>query len=231
MDGHVRHRTLNPTGRTVETAPFTGDFGAVPSTLPALRRELAEALTAAGLYADEATAMLETWRLSYFESEGLRIFFVLPQAWTEAHLPLSISTPADVTRLMVGRVELVTDRQRAQAGPAGCASGRGLPEVAAYFEDPKALKLLQAGTHSQAALYRATGRDVPEPLRLYDSLGRFRDALLAHELQASDGARRARLEKVMHSFSACVPVLEVKDAVAVSQREVIAGITCVAGPA
>ena len=28
MDGHVRHRTLNPTGRTVETAAFIGDAGA-----------------------------------------------------------------------------------------------------------------------------------------------------------------------------------------------------------
>ena len=70
---------------------------------------------------------------------------------------------------------------------------------------------MEEGTYSQAALYRATGRKVPEPLRVYDSLGRFRDALLAHELHASDGTRRARLEKVMHSFSTCVPVQDIKD--------------------
>ena len=50
------------------------------SSLEQLRRELADALTEQGLYADEAAAMLETWRLSYFESQGLRAFFLLPHA-------------------------------------------------------------------------------------------------------------------------------------------------------
>lgn len=208
-DGHVRHRTLNPGTRTVKTAAFVGDAGANTSSLPALRGELSQALIAAGLYADEASAMLETWRLSYFESEGLRVFFVLPQSWTDAHLPLSISTPAEVTRLMIGRVELVTDRQRARLDQLFALSDADIPKLPLYYDDPAVLKL--ARTHSHAALYRETGRVVPKSLRLYDSLGRFRDALLAYELQASDGARRARLERVMRSFSACVPVLPLKD--------------------
>ena len=53
-------------------------------------------------------------------------------------------------------------------------------------------------------LYRAVGREVPEALRLYESLGRFRDALLAHEWRTeSDVTHRARLERVMRIFSAC----------------------------
>jgi hypothetical protein len=210
-NGHVRHRTLNPAGRTVETAAFVGDAGAAASSLPELRRELAQALTSAGLYADEAAAMLETWRLSYFESEGLRVFFVLPQTWTEAHLPLSISTPADVTRLMVGRVELVTDRQRARLDKLLALQDEEFPKLPLYYDDPAVLKLMRGGAHSHAALYRETGREVPVPLRIYDSLGRFRDALLAHELQASEGARRTRLERIARSFSACIPVPTVTD--------------------
>lgn len=59
-------------------------------------------------------------------------------------------------------------------------------------------------THAQ--FYRAFGREVPEALRLYDSLGRFRDALLGHELRsAHDQATRNRLIQIINTFSACVP--------------------------
>ena len=108
----MRHQTLEPKGRSVTAPAFPKSFGSQKSSLEQLQRELAAALTSEGLYADEAAAMLATWRLSYFESEGLRVFFLLPQPWTEIRLPLSISTPADITRVMVGRVELVTAHQR-----------------------------------------------------------------------------------------------------------------------
>ena len=111
-DKRVRHQTLEPKGRSVTAPAFPKSFGSQKSSLEQLQRELAAALTSEGLYADEAAAMLATWRLSYFESEGLRVFFLLPQPWTDARLPLSISTPADITRVMVGRVELVTAHQR-----------------------------------------------------------------------------------------------------------------------
>jgi len=58
-------------------------------------------------------------------------------------------------------------------------------------------------TNTHAGLYRATGREVPESLQLYNSLGRFRDALLAHEYHSGDIAQRMRLDKVMRYFSAC----------------------------
>jgi hypothetical protein len=62
-------------------------------------------------------------------------------------------------------------------------------------------------THSHASLYRAIGREVPQALQLYDSLGRFRDALLAHEYRSANIAQRMRLDKVMAYFSACEPDL------------------------
>ena len=72
-----------------------------------------EALVKDGLFADEADALLNTWEVSYFKSPGTRLFFLVPRAWTDHVLPLEISTPADVTRVMVGRIELVTPKTRA----------------------------------------------------------------------------------------------------------------------
>ncbi len=161
-------------------------------------------MIAEGLYEDEANATLATWQLSYFESEGLRVFFVLPRAWTDAQLPLSTSIPAAITRVMLGRVELISPHQKAALNAL-----HDLPEAAfnvrpLYYEDQTVLKHVRDGTASHAELYRIVGRDVPDALRLYESLGRFRDALLSHELRStSDKERRTRLELVMDRFSSC----------------------------
>jgi hypothetical protein len=70
--------------------------------------ELARLLLESGLYHDEAAAMLETWRDSWFE-EGTRLIYVVPRAEIDAILPLHITpTPSDIVRVFVGRVELVT---------------------------------------------------------------------------------------------------------------------------
>ncbi|TNE43688.1 MAG: hypothetical protein EP343_33270 [Deltaproteobacteria bacterium] len=64
-----------------------------------------------GLYYDEAKAMVNTWRHSYFKSPspGLRILYIAPRAWTDALLPLQISPkPSTIERVLVGRVELLT---------------------------------------------------------------------------------------------------------------------------
>lgn len=73
------------------------------------RSEMHSALTNAGLFDDEATAMLATWEQAYFQSAGLRLFHVVPRAWTETRLPLTVSVDADITRVMMGRIELVSD--------------------------------------------------------------------------------------------------------------------------
>ena len=84
-----------------------------PKNLAALRVQMRGELIADGLYEDEADAMLTTWELAYFKSPGLRLFYLLPQQWTDAVLPLHCSLLAEVSRTMVGRIELVTPRQRA----------------------------------------------------------------------------------------------------------------------
>ena len=77
-----------------------------------LRAAMKQSLISAGLFPDEAEAMLETWKLSYFKSAGQRLFFMVPQAWTDDVLPLEFSKPVQLTRVMIGRIELVTPSQR-----------------------------------------------------------------------------------------------------------------------
>lgn len=78
--------------------------------LGALRKEMSAAMQKQGLFADEAEAMLDTWEASYFKSPGTRVLYTVPQGWTDAVLPLKVSVPAEITRVMVGRIELVTAR-------------------------------------------------------------------------------------------------------------------------
>ncbi|HET9862029.1 MAG TPA: hypothetical protein VFP37_01190, partial [Steroidobacteraceae bacterium] len=205
-DKRVRYRSSAVQGHTLRAAAFPPASADTPSQLPELQRELSNALVQQGLYADEAAAMLDTWRLSYFESEGLRVFFFLPQAWTDARLPLSISTRAQTTRVMLGRIELVTARQRQTLARLESLSLDAYPRLPLYYHDRRVLQASGQSERRLSELYRFAGREVPEPLRLYESLGRFRDALVVHTLNAThDAARRARLERAISAYSACVP--------------------------
>ena len=52
--------------------------------------------------------MLETWKRSYFTEPGLRLFYSAPNDWVNYHLPLRISVPNTLTRVIVGRIDLPT---------------------------------------------------------------------------------------------------------------------------
>jgi hypothetical protein len=80
---------------------------------------LAAKLTESGLYAKEARAMVNTWKSSYFQREGVRILFVLPQSWTDAFIPMTIvPQPREVVRVMVGRLELLSPERERRAEAA-----------------------------------------------------------------------------------------------------------------
>ena len=67
------------------------------------------ALVGAGLYPREAAAMVNTWRDSWFEDQGLRVLYLLPRAWTDSILPLTLDPkPRELVRVMVGRAEVIT---------------------------------------------------------------------------------------------------------------------------
>ncbi|MEP7341252.1 MAG: hypothetical protein ABI977_26215, partial [Acidobacteriota bacterium] len=81
---------------------------ALDQTIESLHGELVKSLVAQGLYEKEATAMVKTWRGSWFE-EGLRVFYIVPRKTTDAILPITITpAPAEITRVLVGRAEIIT---------------------------------------------------------------------------------------------------------------------------
>jgi hypothetical protein len=78
------------------------------ATLESLSRDFQDILTSQGLYPDEAHAMIDTWRQSWFE-EGSRLFYIVPGSFLNTILPLTIHpAPAQTVRVFVGRLELVT---------------------------------------------------------------------------------------------------------------------------
>ncbi|HEX4264269.1 MAG TPA: hypothetical protein VH597_08010 [Verrucomicrobiae bacterium] len=75
----------------------------------AISGRMQAALTGEGLFPAEAKAMVNTWKDSWFTEEGVRILYILPRAWTDEILPMKLSPePQDLTRVMVGRAELIT---------------------------------------------------------------------------------------------------------------------------
>lgn len=88
------------------------------ANMDSLKQAVEDMLIAQGLYQDEAQAMLETWRDSWFE-EGSRLLYIVPREFVDRVLPLSINpAPAQTVRLFVGRMELVTPATQHAVGQA-----------------------------------------------------------------------------------------------------------------
>src|SRR6202011_369847 len=86
---------------TLEPPVLTGSVNAVYG-------DLEEILLAQGLYGDEAHAMVETWKDSWFE-EGSRLLYIAPRGYIDNVLPLTINpAPGQIVRVFVGRLEIVT---------------------------------------------------------------------------------------------------------------------------
>jgi hypothetical protein len=90
------------------TDAVTLDAPALDGSFSQLRNELETALRAQGLFPKEAQAMIETWKDSWFE-EGSRLIYITPARAIEDILPLQVEpAPADIKRVFVGRIELIT---------------------------------------------------------------------------------------------------------------------------
>ena len=202
-DGTAAFRTISVTGlypthpdkssdvsRTFSATFGSEDFSA--ERLRLLRQELHADLVQSGLFADEAQALLTTWEASYFKAPGQRLFFLVPPAWTDHVLPLTISTPAKVTRAMMGRIELVSPMQRQALtrianGPVSTRDwfDQFVKEHIGYVHDEKYIDRpggseLQKRlfiTHEQG-VFAQLKVPVPADYQAYLALGRFRDALL-----------------------------------------------------
>jgi hypothetical protein len=113
----------------LEPAELTG-------TVEDLGRELEGMLVAQGLYQDEAQAMVETWRDSWFE-QGSRLIYIVPAEFMNRILPLSISpAPAQTARVFVGRMELVTPATEKTVESAFASHDRMTLEKYGRFLEP-----------------------------------------------------------------------------------------------
>ena len=160
------------------------DSAYASGNLDRLRADMHEALVSAGLLDDEATAMLATWQRAYFLSPGLRIFYLSPPQWSEAVLPLTLSRPAELHRVMVGRVELISPEQReliAELESMTISDGRWLVDLP---DSPAARRL-----HEGRSDFGDLGVKIPDDYRAYLDLGRFRNALLLAEQRSRPNDR------------------------------------------
>jgi hypothetical protein len=74
-----------------------------------LSSDVSDVLRKQGLFEDEARAMVRTWARSWFAAEGTRVLYLVPRPTTDAILPLSITpAPDELTRVLVGRIEVLT---------------------------------------------------------------------------------------------------------------------------
>jgi hypothetical protein len=104
--------------RHANSATLTLDLPAPDPESRDLKRDLVRILTDNGLYSREAEAMVDTWSDSWFE-EGTRLFYIVPAPAVEAILPLRIDpVPSGITRVFVGRLELVTAATQQAVGQA-----------------------------------------------------------------------------------------------------------------
>lgn len=162
------------------------EFG--PGRLVLLQGEMRDALVAGGLFPDEAEALLRTWEVSYFKAAGLRLFYLCPASDIARLLPLQVSVPCAVTRVMIGRIEIVTPAQRAllakiAAGPSielWKMRGVTADSESDFFKNPDNLRRW-ADVMRGRAPYRELGLPIPELYAAHLKLGRFRNALLLDE--------------------------------------------------
>lgn len=195
-DGACAVRTIDPIKiREGSREPLAEISAAFPASeyradnLAIIRRELKASLVHEGLYEDEADALLNTWEVSYFKRPGLRLFFMVPPVWTQQYLPLRISQSAYINRVMVGRIELVTPRQRellAQIarGPISNSQwmNEGMQRMAAQHDDKYREDWYRRASEGKQSL-AGLGFTIPADYRAYLDLGRFRNALVLEELK------------------------------------------------
>ncbi len=117
--------------------------------------EMSQALVKEGLYPREAKAMVNTWKDSWFAEDGVRVLYVLPRAWTDTTLPMTLNPePKELVRVMVGRAEVLRPGVEQSLDLALDQAKHG--DAAATERLRMTLKSL--GRFAEPALYRAFAR-------------------------------------------------------------------------
>jgi hypothetical protein len=124
-----------------------------------LGESMANALVKAGLYQREATAMVNTWKGSWFAEDGTRVLYILPRAWTDETLPMDLKpAPRELVRVMVGRAEILTPNLERSLVDDFDKAKHG--DTAASAEARKTLHSL--GRFAEPAFYRALAHAKPQ---------------------------------------------------------------------
>jgi hypothetical protein len=122
------------------------------STIDELGRDLEGILVGQSLYQDEAHAMVETWRNSWFE-EGSRLLYIVPPAFVNEVLPLSIKpAPSQTVRVFVGRLELVTPATEKEVEAAFAAHDTATLETYGRFLEPILATMIKRETNPAQAI-------------------------------------------------------------------------------
>ena len=182
-NGDVAFQKLGPMELSLDEAVTASyrfaaeDF--LSQNLEDLKTEMHAALVADGLYEDEATAMLNTWNEAYFESKGLRLFYLVPREWTDARMPLKISQPSHTERVMIGRLELISDQQRELINRIRETPVASVAWLKSIPDSPARRKFREGNSE-----FGDLGVEIPTDFQQYLDLGRFRNAILRAELVA-----------------------------------------------
>jgi hypothetical protein len=105
-------------------------------TLASLTHEFEGILISQGLFQNEAQAMVQTWRDSWFE-EGSRLLYIVPPDFVNAVLPLTIKpAPMQTARVFVGRLELITPETESAVERAFAERDRAALAKYARFLEP-----------------------------------------------------------------------------------------------
>lgn len=90
--------------RVTAPASLASDYGPGMAAMDTLQSRLVQA----GLFPDEAKALIQTWYDGYFHEGGLKAFWILPRPLVDRILPLAINpAPEILQRVIVGRSEIL----------------------------------------------------------------------------------------------------------------------------
>jgi hypothetical protein len=145
------YRVLGPLASEATVAPPTSD-----GSLDSLYSTLEGLLISQGLFPDEAHAMLETWKSSWFD-DGARILYIVPRRFVDSVLPLSISpAPAQLTRVFVGRLELITPATQQAVASAFATNDQATLVHYARFLEPILITLLNVAPDAPTRAHYVT---------------------------------------------------------------------------
>jgi hypothetical protein len=138
------------TGETVLDPPV------LTGSVDSLCGDLEGILVGQGLYPDEAHAMVETWRDSWFE-EGSRLIYIVPRGFIDQVLPLTINpAPGQIVRVFVGRLEIVTPATARTVETAVASGDQATLNKYGRFLEP-ILKTVRE-EHAESTRERRSGR-------------------------------------------------------------------------